>query len=55
MQFHRRRTAAVLLILSVMVSSAVAQPREDASKPAGVVVRVASISFVPEKFKLKET
>jgi len=52
MQFHRRKIVTIVLLLTALVSRAVAQQREGASKPDGVVVRVASISFVPEKFNL---
>lgn len=53
MMLLKRETAPALLILITMISSAVAQQQEDGSKPGGVVVRVASISFVPEKFNLQ--
>jgi len=53
MKIHRRTTSTVLLVLVATVSGAVAQQRESNSRPAGIVVRVASISFVPVKFDLK--
>ena len=53
MKIQRRTTSTVLLVLVATVSSAVAQQRESNATPAGIVVRVASISFVPEKFNLQ--
>ena len=53
MKIHRQTTSTVLLVLVATVSGAVAQQRESNSTPAGIVVRVASISFVPEKFNLQ--
>lgn len=53
MQINRRNSSTVLLVLVAITSCAVAQQREGNSTPERVVVRVASISFVPEKFNLK--
>ncbi len=52
MQFHRRNFLPATLFLTALISTAVAQQRDADLKLDGVVVRVAAISFVPEKFNL---
>ena len=48
-----RWSPAASLVLSAIALTVVAQQRNDGAKPASVVVRVASVSFVPAKFDLK--
>ena len=55
MQNQSWKTVATTVTLAALVSRAVEQPREGDSQPEEVVVRVAAISFVPEKFNLAAT
>jgi predicted amidohydrolase len=52
-QIHPQKSPLTLLVLLAIASSAIAQQSEGKATTAGVVVRVASISFVPKKFDLQ--